>query len=170
MRKTLNILLILTVAVLTLAGSPLDAGNDMEGVLKLANYASWPDGVKTMRIMMAPQSQESYKTANTFLNNCNFNDMPIELQPYDPASSFDDISIIYIESQSGIDMEALAKKLANRKILTITNDAETLRLGCMFYIKYTAEMLDYQYNKQAVINSGLLMHASVMAPSHCMSL
>jgi len=156
-------------ALLGFAGSPLNARDDMEGVLKLANYASWPPDAKVMRIMMAANSEESFKTAGTFLNNCNFNDLPIELIPFDAESDFDGISIIYIEANSNVDMEALSKKMASRKILTITNDIQNLTLGCMFYISYSAEMLDYKYNKQAVINSGLMMQASVMSPYHCMT-
>ncbi len=155
-------------ALIGFAGSPLNARDDMEGVLKLANYASWPPDANVMRIMMAPQSDESFKTASTFLNNCNFNDLPIELVRFDSESSFDGISVIYIESNSGVDMESLSKKMMSRKILTITNDMGNLMLGCMFYIHNTDEMLDYKYNKQAVINSGLMMQASVMSPYHCM--
>ncbi len=166
MSNLLSIILLQLAALIGIAGSP-DSTGDLEGVLKIAKYATWPAEAQQMRIMMAAQNSESFSQAQQFLKKQNLDDRPIALVPYSQDCDLSEIMIIYIEKQSGIDVEQLTDRLTGLKILTITNDISNLDKGCMFYIEPKDDMLDYKFNKQAVINSGLMIKGSVLAPYHC---
>lgn len=166
MLNIFTIILIHLASVLGISGDPL-TNIDIEGVLKLAKYASWPPEATQIRIVMVPQSAESFSSAQAYLKNQYLDDKQVILEKYTPECSLTGATIIFIEKQAGVDVEKITSQIAGLGILTITNDIINLDNGCMFYIECKDDMLDYKYNKQAVINSGLMIKGSVLAPYHC---
>ncbi len=145
--------------------------SDIQGVIKLAKYASWPaekQNGKTI-IMIAPQSDESYQLALDKGANSKILDSDVEIRRI--SNIDDDISqadVIFIESGTSIDASKIIEKVAGRQILTITNDLEILGKGCMFYVKQDHEtgQTTYFFNKEAVLNSPLGISTYILAPDH----
>lgn len=167
MLNTITILLLHIAAMLGFSAYPNDINDDIEGMLKLANYASWQNDQPEIRIVMAPGSEESYKEVSSLLKNKRLNDKNIILERYSSNMDLDGCHILFIEDGAGIDVEQITSGINNLKILTISNNYDNLDLGCMFYIKCTDGTFDYKYNKNAVINSGLVIKSSALSPAHC---
>ena len=145
--------------------------SDIEGVIKIAKYASWPEdkqGSKTI-IMIAPQSDESYQLAIDNSANSKILGGDVEIRR---ISVIDDAilqaDVIFIESGSGADAAKIIEAVAGKHVLTITNDVEILEKGCMFYVKHDHDtgQTTYLYNKDAVLTSPLGISAHILAPDH----
>lgn len=145
--------------------------SDIQGVIKLAKYASWPDEKQNGKtiIMIAPQSDESFQLALDNSANSKILGSEVEirrLSNIDEAISQSDI--IFMESGSDVDVGKVIEMSAGRQILTVTNDMEIFEKGCMFYVKQdqaTGE-ITYFYNKEAVLNSTLGISTHILAPEH----
>ena len=145
--------------------------SDIQGVIKLAKYASWPAGRQDKKtvIMIAPQSDETYQQALDNAANSRILDKEVEIRR---ISSIDEAlcqaDIIFIESGSGSDAGKIIEMVSGRQILTITNDVEILEQGCMFYVKqdHDTGQTTYLYNKDAVLTSPLGISSHILAPDH----
>ena len=129
--------------------------SDIQGVIKLAKYASWPADRKDKTIIMiAPQSDETFQQALDNAANSRILDKEVEIRR---ISSID---------------EALCQAdiifMSGRQILTITNDVDILEQGCMFYVKqdHDTGQTIYFYNKDAVLTSPLGISSHILAPDH----
>ncbi|MBR4324181.1 MAG: YfiR family protein [Bacteroidales bacterium] len=144
---------------------------DIQGVFKLAKYVSWPneDQMTTTTIMILPQSDESYKTAESLASGSRILNSVISLKRIETCDDdIDNANIIFIESGTGIDIDKVLQKTANKQILTITNDLEILEKGCMFYVKHEqgTEQILYFYNKDAILASPLSISSHILTPDH----
>lgn len=167
MLNTITIFLMHMAALLGFSAYPLDIHNDMEGMLKLANYATWNDNADEIRIVMASRSDESFHEASQYLKNRNLNDRKISLTRYTTNMDLCGTMILYIEDGADINVEQVTEANSQKQMLTISNSYDNLDRGCMFYIKSTDGSIDYKYNKQAVIESGLVIKSSALSPTHC---
>ena len=145
--------------------------SDIQGVIKLAKYASWlaeKQNGKTV-IMIAPQSDESFQLALDNGANSKILGSNVEIRR---ISNIDDeitlADVIFIESGTGIDVGKIIEKATGRQILTITNDTEILEKGCMFYVKqdHNTGQTTYFYNKEAILASPLGISTHILTPTH----
>ena len=144
---------------------------DIQGVIKLAKYASWPADKQNGKIiiMVAPQSDESYQLALSVGSNGKVLDSDVEIRRIsDINDAVAQADIIFIESGTNADVGKIIEMATGRQILTITNDMEILEKGCMFYVKHDhdTEELTYFYNKDAVLTSPLEISTLILAPDH----
>jgi len=144
--------------------------SDIQGVIKLAKYASWPADRKDKTIIMiAPQSDETFQQALDNAANSRILDKEVEIRR---ISSIDEAlcqaDIIFIESGSNSDAGKIIEMVSGRQILTITNDVDILEQGCMFYVKqdHDTGQTIYFYNKDAVLTSPLGISSHILAPDH----
>ena len=152
-----------------------DQQSDMKGVIKLAKYVSWPDEYQMTKttIMIAPKSDETYKTAEQLASDNKILNTEIDLKRISGGDSYDDetlddTKIIFIEAGSDIDIEKIIHKVSKKQILTITNDIGLLEKGCMFYVKQdpASGQIQYLYNKNAIISSTLSISTLILTPEH----
>ncbi len=144
---------------------------DMEGVIKLAKYVTWPNDPQMSKatIMIAPKSDETYMSALKLAQNRKILDAVIELKKIELTDeALNETDIIFIESGSSIDIDKIIKDVAERQILTITNDVSIFEKGCMFYVKQDQETgrTDYLYNKDVLLTSRLRINSSILMPAH----
>lgn len=145
--------------------------SDIQGVIKLAKYASWPAGRQNGKtvIMIAPQSDESYQLALDNGAGSTILDSEVEIRR---INAIDDAllqaDVIFIESGTGADADKILQAVSGKQILTITNDVEILEKGCMFYVKQNHDtgQTTYYYNKEAVLMSPLGISSHILAPDH----
>jgi hypothetical protein len=145
---------------------------DMQGVIKLAKYVSWPeeDNMMTTTIIIAPQSDETFKTAENLAATSKILSHGISVVRITDCNddALYNANIIFIESGANIDIEKLIPKVADKQILTITNDIKMLEKGCMFYVKYDHDTghTSYYYNKEAILASPLSISSHILMPDH----
>ena len=145
--------------------------SDIQGVIKLAKYATWPAEKQDKKavIMIAPQSDETYQFALESAANSKILDSDVEIRR---ISNIDDAileaDIIFLESGNSADVSKIIQMVAGRHILTITNDFDILEQGCMFYVKLDHELgqTTYLFNKEAVLTSPLGISSHILAPDH----
>jgi ABC-type sugar transport system substrate-binding protein len=145
--------------------------SDIQGVIKLAKYASWPADKQNSKtiIMIAPQSDESYQLALDNGANSKILDSDVEIRRISSIEeAISQADVIFIESGTSTDAGKIIEMASGRQILTITNDMEILEKGCMFYVKqdHDTGQTIYFYNKDAVLSSPLGMSTHVLAPDH----
>ncbi|MBQ1697554.1 MAG: YfiR family protein [Bacteroidales bacterium] len=145
--------------------------DDINGVIKLAKYVSWPneEQMTTTTILIVPQSEESYKSAERLAMSHKILNSVIELRRVEgDDDNLDAVNIIYIESGADMDVDNIIQKASSRQILTITNDIQILEKGCMFYVKQDSgtERIQYLYNKEAIIASPLSISSHILTPDH----
>lgn len=139
--------------------------NDLDGLIKLAKYSSWPDENVPEATVMVASSENTYEYATKIIENTYIRNMKLKVEPFDINSDMKNVKIIYISSDSDIDLKTLKEKMINMKILTITNDINKIE-GCMFYIDYDGETLDYLYNKETILESGLNVSSYLLSSLH----
>jgi len=145
---------------------------DIQGVIKLAKYVSWPgeDNMTNATIIIAPQSDETFKSAESLAASSKILSHGINLIRITDCNddALYNANIIFIESGANIDIETLIPKVADKQILTITNDIGILEKGCMFYVKYDNDTghLSYFYNKEAILASPLSISSHILMPDH----
>ncbi len=146
--------------------------SDMQGVIKLAKYVSWPneDQMTNTTIMIAPQSDETFKSAETIAASSKILTHGINIKRITDGN--DDAvfqaNIIFIEEGANIDIDQIIQKVADKQILTITNDINTLEKGCMFYVKQDPDsgQITYYYNKDAILALSLRISSHILMPDH----
>jgi hypothetical protein len=139
--------------------------NDIDGLIKLAKYASWPDENVPDATVMVAAGENVYEYASSTIENTYIRNMKLKVEPFDINSDMKNVKIIFISSDSNIDIKTLKEKMQNMKILTITNDINKIE-GCMFYIDYNGETLDYLYNKETILESGLDVSSYLLSSLH----
>ncbi|MBR2201343.1 MAG: YfiR family protein [Bacteroidales bacterium] len=145
--------------------------SDIQGVIKLAKYASWPADKQNGKttIMIAPQSDETFQLALDNGANSKILDSDVEIKRISNIEeAISQADVIFIESGTSVDADKIIEMAAGRHILTITNDMDILDKGCMFYVKHDGgtEEFSYLYNKDAVLASSLDISAHILAPDH----
>ncbi len=146
--------------------------SDMQGVIKIAKYVSWPgaDQMTNTMILIAPQSDETFKSAETLAASSKILSHGIQLKRITDCNDDDffQANIIFIEAGANIDIDQIIQKVANKQILTITNDINTLEKGCMFYVKQDPDSgkTTYYYNKEAILASSLSISSHILMPDH----
>ena len=169
----INILMILLIGTLTPMQNDIQK-SDMQGLIKLAKYVTWPmeESMTKTTIMIAPQSDATFKAAENLAASNKILDFDIELKRITDSDIDDDdifnANIIFIESGAKIDIDRLLQKVADKHILTITNDISILEKGCMFYVRqnFDTDETTYYYYRDAIMTSPLRVSALLLRPDH----
>lgn len=167
----INILVLFSLWTFDGQQDPQVQQTDIQGVIKLAKYASWPaenQNRKTV-IMIAPLSDETFQLALDNAADSKISDNDVEIRRIEKID--DDIlkaDIIFVESGSGVDAEKVLQIVSGRQILTITNDMDILDKGFMFYVRqdYDTGQTIYLFNKEAVQTSPLGINSLILLPDH----
>lgn len=165
MTRLITKIILLIIISVTRIASVLGQENDIAAVIKIANYTTWPGDKNEIRIAMAAKDDNSFKTAYNSIKNKTLGDKALSISMIAACGDTDLADIIYIEAGTSIDAEQIIQN-ANSGKLTISNLRENINLGCMFYINTEKDELEYLYNRQAVINSGLMIKSSLLSPQH----
>lgn len=143
---------------------------DIQGVIKLAKYASWPVENRNRKtvIMIAPLSDETFQLALDYSADSKILDKDVEIRRIENIDDILKADIIFIESGSSIDADKVLQMVSGRQILTITNDMGILDKGFMFYVRqdYDTGQTIYMFNKEAVQTSPLGIDSLILLPDH----
>ncbi len=155
------------ISTLACAVNPQNPQKELEALLKLANYTTWSTDYQEITIAIAAASPEEYNTAASFLKGKTLDNRQIKVTDASKCSSFANVNIVFILSETSVNVENLMENVAEQQILTVANNEKYLEQGCMFYINGSQEEIQYLFSKQAVLKSGLTIRSAILSPSHC---
>lgn len=141
--------------------------SDFDAMLKFAKYTTWEESPDNEFVILIAESDENlYKIAADYIKNQGFEDKVIKTIMLTDDTEITSANIIFIGNNSDINFEKLTQKIQNKHILTISTEERLLKEGCMFYLSNTTDKIEYLYNRQAVLRSGLMIKSSILSPSH----
>ena len=143
---------------------------NLDVMLKLAEYVSWPEDEEHSQItvMIAVKDSDCFEKASQYLERQFFNNRTIKTVFLDGDTEIsEDADIIFVDTESGIDFGKLYCKIRDKHIMTVTDGKQHMEEGCMFYVSAGMDNnFDYLYNSRSVVASGIKIKSLLLTPKH----
>lgn len=140
-----------------------------DAALKFARYTEWPDKQSNSHFIIYTDIQQEYfLSMQQIMSQQTVDNKKVKLKKISEEGTFQDADMVWFVTNGEVNNDdEIINKLINKPILTVTTDKSLLNKGVMFYFRDQGETIDYLYNKEAVLHSGLSIKSTLLKESHC---